>query len=119
MMDFVFGLFWKLFVVFISNAASVRSNLVMDQNLLWPRRNVPFEFGATLGDLQQAQLRQLFFQFHAQTCVRFVEHNVERDFIVFEVGAFKTLVPALGRRPGRQVLIFRPEGVEIISLITG
>ncbi|OQV25565.1 putative Zinc metalloproteinase nas-14 [Hypsibius exemplaris] len=92
-------------------AGTAYANLVTDEAALWPRHTVPFEYGASLGVDEKIVLKGLFFLFHAQTCVRFTARRKEEDYLVIEMGEFRTLLPSIGKQRlgGRQVLTFLPQ----------
>uniref|UniRef100_A0AB38Z1P1 Peptidase M12A domain-containing protein n=1 Tax=Canhano reovirus TaxID=3078399 RepID=A0AB38Z1P1_9REOV len=60
-----------------------------------------------IGDLQK--LFSAFEQFHKKTCIRFVPHTKERDYVVIE-GRNSGCWSAVGRMGGRQVVNLQRNG---------
>ncbi|KFB48693.1 AGAP006144-PA-like protein [Anopheles sinensis] len=75
----------------------------------WKNGVVPYEFSDefSIGDLQK--LFSAFEQFHKKTCIRFVPHTKERDYVVIE-GRNSGCWSAVGRMGGRQVLNLQRNG---------
>lgn len=62
---------------------------------------------SAIGDL--TKLFSAFEQFHQKTCIRFVPHTKERDYVVIE-GRSSGCWSAVGRMGGRQVLNLQRNG---------
>ncbi|XP_049546486.1 hatching enzyme 1.2-like [Anopheles darlingi] len=75
----------------------------------WNKGLVPYEFSDefSIGDLQK--LFSAFEQFHKKTCIRFVPHTKERDYVVIE-GRNSGCWSAVGRMGGRQVVNLQRNG---------
>lgn len=84
----------------------VGRNGLATQSSIWPGGIVPFVISGSFTQQQHSQILQAMEQYHAQTCIRFVERFNEPDFISIEnspSGCWSTV----GRMGGMQKVNFQ------------
>ncbi|XP_055333965.1 zinc metalloproteinase nas-14-like isoform X2 [Paramacrobiotus metropolitanus] len=86
---------------------TVKCNVTTDMDALWSKRKIFYQFDDSLDESKRSHLISLFNKFHAKTCLRFVARkHEEQDYVHIQLGSWKTLLPVLGRRGGRQTITF-------------
>ncbi|XP_035677241.1 zinc metalloproteinase nas-4-like [Branchiostoma floridae] len=78
-------------------------NGIRDVSKLWTTRVIPYTF--KFGDFstsEQNTIRQAMYEYHARTCIRFVQRTTERNYIYIHKG--EGCSSSVGQRGGRQDL---------------
>ncbi|XP_033625603.1 zinc metalloproteinase nas-4-like [Asterias rubens] len=79
-----------------------------DQSKRWPNATVPYELHGDFSETQRQSIRTAMEHFHNHTCIRFVEHSDEVDYLKITLGDENW--SEVGRRGGDQLMSLSPYG---------
>lgn len=87
----------------------ILKNGIPSKSFRWPNGEVPFEIA---GDFSESELEVIAFaidEYHARTCIRFVPHTTETDYIAIEKGN-SGCWSSIGRVGGKQEVNLQTPG---------
>ncbi|EDV93000.1 GH18521 [Drosophila grimshawi] len=84
-------------------------NGVANYSLRWPNGVIPYEIRGSFNAYELSSIREAMNDYHLFTCIRFVPHNNESDFVIISddgSGCWSTV----GRKGGQQIVNLQTPG---------
>ena len=92
-----------------------RKNAIIEKDKKWPLGVVPYEISEDFPSEVKESILQKMDEFHNKTCLEFVSHTNEEDFVSIEMGE-KNSSP-VGRHGGKQVVTLTSEASALHELM--
>uniref|UniRef100_A0A0K2UU33 Metalloendopeptidase n=1 Tax=Lepeophtheirus salmonis TaxID=72036 RepID=A0A0K2UU33_LEPSM len=88
-----------------NRAEMMSRSFVFGSNNLWPNKQVPYTFGASLTSNERSSIRSAMNIIESRSCVRFVPRSSQKNFVKIRNNMIGCFASAIGFNPNREQLV--------------